>query len=71
MGILKFLAKRVLPVVAGNLVLDIDTIKKEKGQELPAGNYFRIRVEVFGRVIIDRHVNAPDNVNLDLRIPPL
>ena len=49
---IKFIAKRVLPFIASNLDLDIDTVVKSDG------TYIRIRVEAFGFVLLDRLVKT-------------
>lgn len=46
-SVLRFLAKRVLPFIAQNAVLDIDTVEKSDGI------YLRVRVEVFSFTIVD------------------
>lgn len=57
---LPYIAKKALPFIAGALSLDVDTVQRATGK------YYRIRVEAFDYVLLDRYVKASKNV--DIRI---
>lgn len=58
-SIIRFLARRVLPFIASNSDLDIDTVKKEDGV------FLRVRVETLGFTIIDQLVRISQDIEAD------
>ena len=55
----KWLAKKLLPTVAANIDLDIDTVQKSNGV------YLRVRVEAFGFTLVDRLIKVSGEQKID------
>lgn len=51
----KWIAKRALPIIAANLVVDVDTIQKKDGA------YLRVRVEAFNFKLLDRKYKVSES----------
>lgn len=58
---IKFIVRRVLPWIAANLDLDIDTVEKSDGF------YFRVRVEILGYTIVDHAVKFSSQQTKDIK----
>lgn len=54
-GILKFLTKRILPFLAANLDLDVDTVQRADGK------FLRVRVEAFNFTLLDKEIPLSDS----------
>lgn len=57
---LKFLAKKVLPVIASNLEFDVDTVQKS------TGTFLRVRIECFNFKLLDALVPLSESEPVDV-----
>lgn len=60
----RWIAKKALPVIAANIELDIDTVKKE------TGTFLRVRVEAMGFKLIDRLIKIGADVDGAIDVNP-
>lgn len=59
----RWLSRIAISSLAKELVLDIDTVQRKDGNV-----YARVRIEAFGKVLLDRYIDVPDNTSIDIRI---
>lgn len=50
----KWIAKRVVPIIAANLDVDIDTVSRDEGI------FLHVHVTAFGLVLVNRYIKVAD-----------